>query len=269
MDVGLLARIDALILKGDSVLKTHEPNPPNVLGYPTLDNGEFNGWRSQTLAVLARYGVPYKVFTEQFQEVTKSGAYIESVESGLGILKAIKEDVEADIIFTSPKLVAKSNRSSSKDSSTMDVLLTWSGPTSHDIAGFFHTWLPGVLPGIKPWISDQDIAKGKKWFPELTAQLDKSHVSITFITPENVRSPWVYYEVGFIAAKMEDGFVCPYLVGVDGKAVKDTPLGQYQWHLWPKKMIHGNWSVRSTSTSAKRATTKRSSKEISATSGPN
>lgn len=116
----------------------------------------------------------------------------------------------------------------------MDTLLTWSGGASHEIATFFHSWLPTVLPGIKPWISDQDIAKGKKWFPELTAQLDKSHVSITFITPENVRSPWVYYEVGFIAAKLESGFVCPYIMGVDSKLVKDTPLGQFQWTLAEK-----------------------------------
>jgi len=111
----------------------------------------------------------------------------------------------------------------------MDLLLTWSGSASHDLASLFRTWLPTVLPGIKPWISDEDIAKGKQWFPELMNQLDKSRISITFITPDNIRSPWVYYEVGVIAAKLAEGFVCPYLVGVDGKHVKDSPLGQFQW----------------------------------------
>jgi hypothetical protein len=111
----------------------------------------------------------------------------------------------------------------------MDTLLTWSGEASHEIASFFHTWLPLVLPGIQPWISDEDIAKGKQWFPQLMSQLSRSNISITFITPENVRSPWIYYEVGVIAAKLENGFVCPYLVGVDTRMVKDTPLGQFQW----------------------------------------
>lgn len=111
----------------------------------------------------------------------------------------------------------------------MDVLLTWSGSASHDIAEFFRTWILDVLPGIAPWFSAEDIAKGKKWFPELTSQLANSHVSITFITPDNVRSPWVYYEVGFIAAKLEAASVCPYLIGVDGKQIRDTPLGHYQW----------------------------------------
>ena len=111
----------------------------------------------------------------------------------------------------------------------MNVLLTWSGNTSHEIATFFRTWLPKVLPGIQPWISDEDIEKGKKWFPELMSQLDKTNFSITFITPENVQSPWVYFEVGVIAAKLENAIVCPYLIGVEGKFVKDTPLGQFQW----------------------------------------
>lgn len=110
----------------------------------------------------------------------------------------------------------------------MNILLTWSGSASHDIAAFFRTWLQMVLPGIQPWISDEDIAKGKKWTEELTVQLSRTNVSITFVTPENVHSPWVFYEVGFIAAKLDNG-VCPYLIGVEGKQVQDTPLGQWQW----------------------------------------
>jgi hypothetical protein len=111
----------------------------------------------------------------------------------------------------------------------LDILLTWSGSVSHEIASLFHGWLPSVLPGIQPWISDVDIAKGKKWFPELMGQLSKTNISITFITPENVRSTWIYFEVGVIAAKLEDGVICPYLVGVEQSHVKDTPLGQFQW----------------------------------------
>jgi len=111
---------------------------------------------------------------------------------------------------------------------TMDTILTWSGSTSHGIASFFRDWLTDVLPGIKPWISSEDIAKGNKWFPELMGQLSKTAVSIPFVTPENVRSPWVYYEVGAVAAKIEECIICPYLVGVEPKHVRETPLGQFQ-----------------------------------------
>ena len=110
----------------------------------------------------------------------------------------------------------------------MQAFLTWSGTTSHEIASFFRGWLTEVLPGLQPWISSEDIAKGKKWFPELMGQLGKTSVSITFITPENVRSPWIYYEAGVIAAKDEECIICPYLVGVAPNQVRDTPLGQFQ-----------------------------------------
>jgi hypothetical protein len=75
------------------------------------------------------------------------------------------------------------------NSPQLDILLTWSGLASHEIASFLHGWLPSVLPGIQPWISDEDIAKGKKWFPELMGQLSRANTSITVITPDNVRSP--------------------------------------------------------------------------------
>lgn len=111
----------------------------------------------------------------------------------------------------------------------MDVVLTWSGEESHDIASFLYEWLPEVAPGVKPWISDEDLTKGRLWFPELMEQLVTARVSITCITPENVRSPWVFFEVGAIAVKLpEGGIVCPYLIGVDPEKVADTPLPQLQ-----------------------------------------
>jgi hypothetical protein len=117
----------------------------------------------------------------------------------------------------------------------MKVILTWSGSASHDIASFFRTWLTSVLPAINPWISDQDIAKGKEWFKELMSELTESSVSMTFITSENLRSPWVYYEAGVIAAKLEDCMICPYLIGVEAVHVRDTPLGEYQCTMATKE----------------------------------
>jgi hypothetical protein len=32
-----------------------------------------------------------------------------------------------------------------------------------------------------------------------------------------------------IAAKLDEGIVCPYLIGVESVQVRDTPLGQFQW----------------------------------------
>jgi len=111
---------------------------------------------------------------------------------------------------------------------TMKVILTWSKPFSKQLALFLRDWLPEVLPGVKTWVSSEDIQKGKKWFPELMKQFEQTWFLITCITTENVSSPWVYYEVGLIASKQDEGTICPYLVGVQPSAISATPISQFQ-----------------------------------------
>jgi hypothetical protein len=38
----------------------------------------------------------------------------------------------------------------------MDILLGWSKKRSHDMAEVLHEWLPKVLPGVQPWMSEKD-----------------------------------------------------------------------------------------------------------------
>src|SRR4051794_28404124 len=82
---------------------------------------------------------------------------------------------------------------------TMDVILSWSGDLSRKVAESLNGWLKDVLPGIKPWISTEDITKGSTWFPALLGRLEAARLCILCITPENVRSPWLYFEAGAIA----------------------------------------------------------------------
>ena len=111
----------------------------------------------------------------------------------------------------------------------MDILFSWSRTASHDTALFLKDWFTEVLPGCKPWVSSEDIAKGKPWWDELHTFLGTAKVAVIIVTPENVQSPWLYYEAGIIAAKLRDGAsVCPYLVGVSGKLIQGTPLAAYQ-----------------------------------------
>ena len=110
----------------------------------------------------------------------------------------------------------------------MDVLLSWSKSQSREMAAVFHGWLPKVVPNIKPWMSDIDIDKGKPWFSELQEALVQVTSCIICVTEENVRSPWMYYETGAIAAKQNTVLVCPYLVGIGVSMIADGPLAQYQ-----------------------------------------
>jgi hypothetical protein len=77
-------------------------------------------------------------------------------------------------------------------------------------------------------MSSKDIAKGREWFQELQSVLTKVQFCIICVTPENVRSPWIYYETGAIAAKGSGVLICPYLVGVSPNMLTDGPLGQWQ-----------------------------------------
>jgi hypothetical protein len=110
----------------------------------------------------------------------------------------------------------------------MNLVISWSKPQSRTVASALCGWLPTVLPGLEPWMSTKEIAKGREWFTELQSVLAQARFCIICVTLENVRSPWIYYEVGAIAAKGPDVLICPYLVGVLPSALADGPLAKWQ-----------------------------------------
>ena len=122
----------------------------------------------------------------------------------------------------------------------MQVLISWSGRQSHNVGAILHEWFPEVIPGIKPWISSEDIAPGTSWFRSIMDQLEKTTWCVICLTPENVRSPWLYFEAGAIAAKRADTRVCSFLIGVSGSELMAGPLSQFQW-LEAKK--EGAWKL--------------------------
>ena len=117
----------------------------------------------------------------------------------------------------------------------MRLLISWSKAQSKAVATALHGWLPTVVPGIQPWMSSKDIDKGKEWFAELQSVLAEARLCIICVTPENVRSPWIYYETGAIAAKGPDVLICPFLVGVSPNLLADGPLGKWQCTLADKE----------------------------------
>jgi TIR domain len=113
----------------------------------------------------------------------------------------------------------------------MDVILSWSGAQSRKVAETLTDWLKGVLPGITPWISTDDITKGSAWFRALLGRLEAARLCIICVTPENVRSPWLYFEAGAIVGKGTEAHVYPYLIGVQGAQLSEGPLSQFQWTM--------------------------------------
>jgi hypothetical protein len=101
----LISRADALIAKADDVLATHRPNPPNVIGFPTVDSGAFAEWRSQSLTFLTRILGKEHVYVQRFEGDVDSG-HPSVVKAGQGILRALREDLAGGYLVNVQTLVA-------------------------------------------------------------------------------------------------------------------------------------------------------------------
>lgn len=86
-------QLERLRAKGGAVLETHSPNSPGVIGFPTLDHGAFTEWRTQTLSLLTNLLGAEHVYVTNFEREVREG-YTDSTKAGIGILKAVGEDLE-------------------------------------------------------------------------------------------------------------------------------------------------------------------------------
>lgn len=112
----------------------------------------------------------------------------------------------------------------------MKVFITWSGEWAKNIAEMLRDWLPSVIHVVEPWMSEADIGAGGHWLTLLNEQLEQTDFGIVVLTPENLLAPWIHYEVGALAKKVDIGGVCPYLVGIE-KSTVTGPLAQFQAKL--------------------------------------
>lgn len=109
----------------------------------------------------------------------------------------------------------------------MKVFLSWSGEKSLAVAKALRDWLPYVNPEIQPWISGTDIAPGERWSGEVAQQLEAADVGIVCVTRENQSAPWLNFEAGALAKKLESSRVVPLAINLKPSEVQQ-PLGQFQ-----------------------------------------
>ncbi len=122
----------------------------------------------------------------------------------------------------------------------MDVFISWSGKQSKGVGTELFQWLNETIPGVSPWILSESIAPGSDWVQALMEKLEKTRFCVICLTPENVRSPWLYFEAGAIAGRRGDTKVCGYLAGVDPSQLEGGPLSQFQWVPASKE---GTWKL--------------------------
>jgi hypothetical protein len=101
----------------------------------------------------------------------------------------------------------------------MNIFLCHSGEQSLQVARALHHWIPRVLQNAKPFISDENIPKGKSWMDTISGNLEKTSIGIICLTPENLQSAWVHFEVGALFKGSGESHICPYLFDVEESAV--------------------------------------------------
>lgn len=93
----------------------------------------------------------------------------------------------------------------------MKVFISWSGETSHKVALALHEWLPSVIQAVHPYVSSEDIEKGKRWSTDIAAELGSSEYGIICLTKENLHMPWINFEAGALGKSVETSRVSPFL----------------------------------------------------------
>lgn len=109
----------------------------------------------------------------------------------------------------------------------MRIFVAWSGLRSKKIAEALHQWLPCVMNDLSTWVSSVNVHGGTRWREQLSARLKDCDLGILCLTPENLRSDWLLFEAGALAASSNLKVVCPYLLDISVSALP-TPLEQFQ-----------------------------------------
>lgn len=109
------------------------------------------------------------------------------------------------------------------------IFLSWSGQRSKAVAVELRSLIVDLCPEARPWMSEQDLASGRKWDTEIESVLRESSSGVICVTRDNLQSPWLYFELGMLRAKLgPDASLCPYLIGIEPTELGGTPLQSFQ-----------------------------------------
>ena len=109
----------------------------------------------------------------------------------------------------------------------MRVFISWSGPRSLAVAEALRDWLPNILQNVVPFLSQEDIQAGQRWREEIGTKLEQTDFGICCIDPTNQHAPWLVFEAGALAKKLDKGRVIAYLIDMQPTDLTG-PLTQFQ-----------------------------------------
>jgi len=109
----------------------------------------------------------------------------------------------------------------------MKVFISWSGEASRKMADLLRIYLPDMLQSLKPFMSQHDLASGRRWSEQLSKELEESNFGIVCLTPDNLESPWILFEAGALTKHVEGRACCLLFRGLQPADVSG-PLAQFQ-----------------------------------------
>jgi hypothetical protein len=94
----------------------------------------------------------------------------------------------------------------------------------------------GVVEGVEPWMSDDNIDGGARWNDAIAKALEDTDFGIVCVTRENQTAPWLNFETGAVAKKVGKGRVVPLLIDLPPTDL-EGPLTAFQWRLLDEKDV--------------------------------
>lgn len=88
----LIERVNQLIQKGQDVLSSERHSPPNVIAPSTVDRGLFYEWKTNSENFILLIGNKDTPYYKNFIEGVERN-YTSDAKQGIGILKALREDL--------------------------------------------------------------------------------------------------------------------------------------------------------------------------------
>jgi hypothetical protein len=108
----------------------------------------------------------------------------------------------------------------------VQVFISWSKPYSQQVARVLAPWLSRVLQTVTPFVST-GIDAGARWLTDINRSLDQIDFGILCVTAENQSEPWLNFEAGALAKKLDQARVVPLCIDLTPNDLLPL-LGQFQ-----------------------------------------
>lgn len=110
----------------------------------------------------------------------------------------------------------------------MNIFLSWSGEISKSFAKALKSWISNYFDFKVDFFLSEEISAGKLWYDAIEENLNKCELGIFCLTAENLKSPWLGFEAGWLSKRFLDGTAIPLLLNVNPEDYNQSPLSGFQ-----------------------------------------